>query len=186
MLLDLVIRLRSKAVCILSTIFVLQYSRISKRIRLSHYSFDQLAKVGKESYCSWQSWAFLLACFGFWMMKSPFRLLDMGFSIPISTSRTMSILIVSQWNGGIRNGGVWYGFSSLLICSSCQAPSVRYNNSSHWRVNVARHFALALVGACKDCLWQLLASLPSHTWYKVVVSFTFFLRLCIDCIYNST
>ena len=108
-------------------------------------------------------------------MKSPFRLLDMGFSIPISTSRTMSILIVSRWNGGIRNGGVWYGFSSLLICSSCQAPSVRYNNSSHWRVNVARHFALALVGACKDCLWQLLASLPSHTWYKVVVSFTFFL-----------
>jgi len=63
----------------------------------------------------------------------------------------MFILIVSRWNCGIGNGGLWYGFSSLLISHSCQAPIVPYNNSD-------KAFCFAMIGACKvvnDIFWQV-------------------------------
>ena len=97
----------------------------------------------------------------------------MGFNIPISSSRTISILIVSQWNCGIGNGGLWYGFSSLLISHSCQAPIVPYKNSGN-------AFCSCNDRCLQSCHWHLLASFSSYTLYKAVFytcSFALFVLL---------
>ena len=97
----------------------------------------------------------------------------MGFNIPISSNRTIYFDSVLMDLHGIGNGGLWYGFSSLLISRSCQAPIVPYNNSG-------KAFCSCNDRCLQSCRWHLLASLPSYTWYKVVFntcSFALFVLL---------